>query len=607
MRRYFIAPQDGSGQPKGENSPNTSSHQTSSSWIAYIIPFEDKQTFTPSSIASYPEPDKDSAQPALPNYDVGVLGPQDVMKTVAGGVIFSDSVMSWNITSSKDVPVGTLTMNLPVTAEEPLELVRPGDWIMFWVFNSKDDHDRILQAILDSGGSKRANDFDSGLKFIGKIHGLRRLRSVTGSGAVSTSFSVSCQSFSETANVFPLTPALLTQVQDSGYAAIVQDFFRLVDYAIEKNVETTGVSIQELQNRLLDTVFGPGPGYSQMNASDRSGTNSLVQGLNPKKPCLVPAEVGRLLGVSTKTSTGQLYFSDILSREIGVESIANDLIGDQTKDAMLPFLEPISFRVFPNEMVLLNGSAWNIITEHSGEPVNEAFTAIKYTAPDGYERGIYPTIRIRQIPFSSKELSQSIRGTADDMKLSLFSDAPRWVIDKGLVYSEETGYSDFTRSNYISVHGHHPNVSGRDELNFQANVIDKNPPVIDVSDIMRNGVRQRIKSMNMYFDKEQKPFSKLIADAYMGLHLKKDGRLIAAGIQEPIQPGDNIEYDGYIYHIESVNMSGSIAPGSGIKSFETHLDISRGVPVTVSVQVGQIKIKPKSKWDLPWTTDEPIS
>jgi hypothetical protein len=44
--------------------------------------------------------------------------------------------------------------------------------------------------------------------------------------------------------------------------------------------------------------------------------------------------------------------------------------------------------------------------------------------------------------------------------------------------------------------------------------------------------------------------------------------------------GDNLEYDGMLYHIETVTHTLNVNPMSGIKSFNTQLALSSGVPAS---------------------------
>lgn len=58
--------------------------------------------------------------------------------------------------------------------------------------------------------------------------------------------------------------------------------------------------------------------------------------------------------------------------------------------------------------------------------------------------------------------------------------------------------------------------------------------------------------------------------------MKMNGTIETIGITEPIPVGDNLEFDGIVYHIESVNHTCSIS-GNGQRIFRTQLSLSSGV------------------------------
>jgi hypothetical protein len=49
------------------------------------------------------------------------------------------------------------------------------------------------------------------------------------------------------------------------------------------------------------------------------------------------------------------------------------------------------------------------------------------------------------------------------------------------------------------------------------------------------------------------------------------------GIESPICEGDNLEFEGIVYHIESVNHSCAIDPGSGMRHWATTLTLTNGL------------------------------
>jgi hypothetical protein len=70
----------------------------------------------------------------------------------------------------------------------------------------------------------------------------------------------------------------------------------------------------------------------------------------------------------------------------------------------------------------------------------------------------------------------------------------------------------------------------------------------------------------------------LMSDILMGQHLRLTGTLSIIGVQAPICHGDNLEWDGVVFHIESISHQCQIAP-DGKKVFATTLSLSHGIRV----------------------------
>jgi hypothetical protein len=73
-----------------------------------------------------------------------------------------------------------------------------------------------------------------------------------------------------------------------------------------------------------------------------------------------------------------------------------------------------------------------------------------------------------------------------------------------------------------------------------------------------------------------------------------NGTCSTVGIAAPIVPGDNLEYDGVVYHIESVSHSCSVSP-NGVRHFITQLSLTHGCNANVDVQTQKITVNKRSK------------
>ena len=72
-------------------------------------------------------------------------------------------------------------------------------------------------------------------------------------------------------------------------------------------------------------------------------------------------------------------------------------------------------------------------------------------------------------------------------------------------------------------------------------------------------------------------WAKIVGDSVMGSQLKLNGTIEMVGVFQPICIGDNLEFEGIVFHIESVIHNCFIDPISGIKRFKTILKLSSGV------------------------------
>jgi hypothetical protein len=101
-------------------------------------------------------------------------------------------------------------------------------------------------------------------------------------------------------------------------------------------------------------------------------------------------------------------------------------------------------------------------------------------------------------------------------------------------------------------------------------------------DIKRSGLKAYVmwNSFDNYLANKDALYAptwtKLIADAIIGGHLKLNGSVESYGIEAPIAIGDNLELDGVVYHIEALTHTAQLSP-NGPKQFRTSLDLSHGV------------------------------
>jgi hypothetical protein len=277
--------------------------------------------------------------------------------------------------------------------------------------------------------------------------------------------------------------------------------------------------------------------------------------------------------------------------------------------------------------VTFNGqrTVWQIIEQYLNKTINEMYTCMRVNAAGR----IMPTLVVRQIPFSSGALpdeyprrqpgfsdseaplddnTKRLLGQGPETFGVLESDAnkdnqpylqdsgvspkdpaietrrveltrmlelPRWKVHPILVQSYSVGRSDAMRFNFIHIDPD-PGVAAP---NRTATFV-RNPPIADQLDIARSGLRPYLASINCSPQDlaEHRPsdWMYILSDILFGQHLVLSGTMELRGVQAPIVPGDNIEFDDCIMHIESVQHNFSIT-ASGSKKFSTSMSLTHGV------------------------------
>ena len=139
--------------------------------------------------------------------------------------------------------------------------------------------------------------------------------------------------------------------------------------------------------------------------------------------------------------------------------------------------------------------------------------------------------------------------------------------------------SESKRYNFVHTYGQAS--AGATGPNTMTRQIASNPPIQDQADIKRAGLHPHMSTIacnprDVFLDHGAAKWMALSADWLMGMHLTFDGTFNLYGIQAPIVPGDNIEFDNIVYHIENVLHSCSIND-EGKRNFVTTLQVDYGI------------------------------
>jgi hypothetical protein len=308
---------------------------------------------------------------------------------------------------------------------------------------------------------------------------------------------------------------------------------------------------------------------------------------------ILPSAVGALINKVEKSKpSGILAQADVLEVLYGVQNYTNTTIElkeneDITKGGQDQNLGQLfsprganhsgsrrytgrrmlgTFPVVPPQFT--DSSVWSILNQFLNPAVNEMYTCLRVN-PDGF---VVPTLVLRQLPFSTGMAKISA-------PVTLYMDVPRWIADPILVKQADVGFSDSSRINFVHVYGDPGPANSPGAQSMASIQYVRNVPIHDDLDIARSGLRPYMTTVTCAAEDVQNGsagvWMKILADIVMGGHLTLSGIVELHGVQAPICPGDNFEWEGVVYHIESVSHRCSLAGFN--KTFTTTLSLSHGL------------------------------
>jgi hypothetical protein len=512
-------------------------------------------------------------------------------------VITSDCV-SLNTNSSKGNHVSTLRAVL-VGETNYLAEILPGDWVLAWIMNNRQDFDDVLSRIKsEEKGRLPPNQFEDGLKFVGRVRDIRKTLLQGAEGLRTVKYQLQCAGFSELdADIF-YNPHLSRNVASIGEhmarlgISLEKIYERSAEIASEGGITSNTAIPVFLKAFVGDGI--PSEGFSAGNLKTADGPISTEEA---KYAYGVPEAVGNLLGVTAKTKgTGMFSYADILNLILGVQKYSagngGELGGQEIffpegtrkykgsqsyllkPDTSAPEEEPNRFFTSyplvgsfqPLPQAFDSKTVWTMLQEYLNPALNEMYTTLKYT-PGG---SVMPTLVVRQYPFSTPVMTAALGN-----KVTSFSELPRWKAHPSLIRALDIGRSDSARFNYISVYGQAPgNVSGADTTSQMVRA----PPLRDEQDVKRNGLRMYAQTVACSVTDTQLGASRwmtIVSDFMIGQQLTLNGTASLVGVQSPICPGDNLEIDDTVYHIESVSHTCGVS--NGLKSFSTGVTLTLGI------------------------------
>lgn len=546
---YNIDPK-GSGQDE-----DNSVHQSSPSWVLTFVRWENRDT---QRIKGIP------------------------YTQVREPMIVENDCVQVTTTSNKGTLTPSMSATLVMSDINYETALAPGDFVFVNMLNSPSEARRVAEA----ARSKQAiNGINDGFKGVFKIQGPRRILTTDPqSGTKIVLFRINGFGFTEFNNTIYLNTYLLDPNQDPQNQFLFASFIGN-DWKNLTNAKGL-TNVQDLIAVLIQSFIGTG-------INDQGFLNQKGALNTPNVHFFIPELVGSLLGI-----TGAKAAKDVYHYLFGIQNYSSG--ASQTLGAgMNPSGLTEKFNKFFYTPTACSGDsllkpeywnqvkAWSILNQYTNAPLNELYTCFKVSP----NNKIMPTVVFRQIPFTTDDFSIESVGPGSsglaDPAVTKFMTLPRWKINPALVLDQDIGREEAARVNFVQYFGKSSlGVNGADI----AQEIAKGNYVYDIDDVQRSGLRPYIvttqfdEPTDKYKDFKSPIWARIMGDALIGGHLKLNGTLTCAGLIEPITIGDNIEYDGNVFHIEQITHTCSINGQLGNRTFRTTISFSSGLSIESSSQ-----------------------
>lgn len=500
-----------------------------------------------------------------------------------------NDVVSVGVSSNKSSYVDNMQAVLAGTRDF-LHLIMPDDWVFAWIVNSEEAKNKVVQN-LKAGWP--ANEFDSGLKFVGRVHGIREVLSQSPTGIRTIQTNLQATGFSELDSTVFFDPHLSRNEQyiERVFQHMGIPLKEVFDRSARDARGAGGIDINEIIPALIRAFIGEGiAGPSVSNDAMTMAHGAGVATKDAPFAYVIPKEVAQVLGVKRGSKPSGFSYADVLTTVLGRQKfrsrddkdfsmfLPDGVKADATWDLSqssgdvnrYTTDQPLMGNFLPMP-TSLSRSVWSIISDYANPAVNEMYTALR---PNINGR-LVPTLVLRQMPFTSPVLASELGD-----EVTAFHELPRWRAHPSLLSSMDVGRSSAARTNFVHIYGAtYTNGMGTN----MASQLVRFPPMSDFQDIKRNGLRpfmtQVPASPLSIVEGGPQKWMTIRSDFLMGQHMMLNGVVSLTGIQAPIAPGDNFEYLDTLYHIESVEHTLFVAP-DGTKSFRTRLSLTHGVRVS---------------------------
>jgi hypothetical protein len=489
-------------------------------------------------------------------------------------VVINDCV-DVTVSDVKGSPNGTASLSLKNGDINYLTAIAPGDYFIVNIVDHEEKAVELYKRILGDRGAGPANinNYHDGFCGVFKVQSVHKNRIVAGDGKKVAGARITGYSFTELNNTIYFNPYLVSQGEKNN------DVLFLTQLSSQWNkiigLKNNNNSVQDLMILLFQVFLGRG--FNEQGRTLKGGLSRTENNLY-----LIPGALGRLLGHPKAK-----YAADLVNLVCGIQKYKSRGKGAPPREFLNPELTA-NGRVFttPNKVRGVSYAkpeywnqvkVWDILQSYLNNTVNEMYTTNR---PDPVTGNVMPTLVIRQKPFTSDRYASANPAVT----VTPFRTLPRWKPDPSEVISDDTGRDDGLRINFVQVFGRSQSLMGGSNADVDQQIAMGNYD-IDREDIKRHGLRPYITSSSFDYAaadvngrlSEAPTWAKLVGDWVIGGHMKMSGSITMRGWDLPIAPGDNLEWDDVVYHIEGVQKIARIQDGR--RSFMMTLQLSNGVSV----------------------------
>jgi hypothetical protein len=543
----------------------------------------------------------------------------------------TDDLQNLSVQSTKGSHVSQMSAVLHPGMNYLTEIF-PEDWVAVWIGNDVEVVSDVISAI-ESG--EPANGFRSGLKFLGRVAGIRKRIQQQPGGVRTSSYTMTAAGFTELDASIYYEPQLAANAVGTS-----TEHLRKTGVEINKIIADNGqgIDLQKAISLYLHAFFGAGVPKNQ-NFQSQDDRLRITAGLDDPNVFIIPDPVAKTLGVTKATrQNGAFAYTDILELLHGIQTYQLDAGGTESSQSIDSESDQRLGMIFAPDNVDTSAdgrdrktshtmigtflptvpqftgqrNVWSILQQYLNPTINEMYTCLRPN-PQGQ---IFPTLVVRQLPFSSGVISEHYKprplsdlvspedqknqkkqddavkaksqeeyddmmknrakvNEGHDLVLTRFAEVPRWLIHPILIKSVDLGRSDAARINFVHIQ---PEIGTKNQSKTAYLVRD--PPVRDDLDTYRAGLRPYMMSVPCHpsdaRNRKAGEWQYIMSDILMGGHLLLNGTMETQGIQSPICPGDNIEFDGHVLHIEAISHRYGVGADGG-KQFQTSLTLTHGM------------------------------